>query len=143
MTNPYSQTLQIKAAPQVVFAYFVDPARLVRWMGQVARVDAVAGGEFSADINGVLIRGHYVALNPPYHIEIAWGEWGNAAMPPGSSRVTIDLEATETGTSLTLTHSGLPKVEAEKHAMGWPHFLGRLALCSGGLDPGHDPWAVG
>jgi hypothetical protein len=39
-----------------------------------------------------------------------------------------------------LEHSGLTPVEAEKHAIGWPHFLERLAVAARGVDPGEDPW---
>jgi uncharacterized protein YndB with AHSA1/START domain len=141
MIEPFVQTLEIKAPPEDVFAYFTDPTKLVRWMGDYARLDARDGGEFSVDINGVLIRGAYVSVTPVQRIEIAWGELGNTALPPGTSRVVIELLETSTGTHLTLTHTGLPRDEAVKHAMGWPHFLERMVVCAQGGEPGRDPWA--
>lgn len=111
-------------------------------MGEHARLEARQGGEFSVDINGVLIRGHYVELDPPRRIEIAWGQLGNDAMPPGSTRVVIDLVATDRGTKLLLTHFGLVPAEAKQHAIGWPHFLARMAISAAGGDPGQDPFAV-
>jgi uncharacterized protein YndB with AHSA1/START domain len=142
MTDVFTSTIEILSPPEIVFRYFVEPERLVRWMGDYARLEAVEGGTFSVDINGVLIRGHYVALEPARRIEIAWGEPGNAAMPPGSTHVLIELAPTQTGTRLTLTHMGLVQDEAIKHAMGWPHFLGRLLDAAEGRDPGKDPWAA-
>jgi uncharacterized protein YndB with AHSA1/START domain len=142
MTETYTTTIDIKASPDAVYRHFVQPERLVRWMGDYARLEAVAGGVFSVDINGVLIRGRFVALEPGRRIEIAWGELGNAAMPPGATRLVIDLDPVANGTRLTLTHSGLAAEEAAKHAVGWPHFLARLIELAENRDPGIDPWGI-
>ena len=141
MTNSYRQTIQIDAPPEKVFDYFTKPEQLVRWMGEFARLEAVADGLFSVDIDGVLIRGRFVALRRPDLIEIAWGEAGNDHMPPGATRLSISLKPHENGTFLTLVHSGLEETEAKKHAYGWPHFLDRLAIAATGRDPGPYPWA--
>ena len=87
MTETYETTLQIDAAPEDVFDHFVKPELMVQWMGDFARLEAKAGGLFSVDINGVLIRGSYLALDRPRLIEIAWGEAGNGKMPPGATRL--------------------------------------------------------
>ncbi len=141
MTETYETTLQIDAAPEDVFDHFVKPELMVQWMGDFARLEAKAGGLFSVDINGVLIRGSYLALDRPRLIEIAWGEAGNGKMPPGATRLRIRLEAKDGGTLLSLEHSGLELSEAGKHAIGWPHFLERLAIATAGGKPGIDPWA--
>jgi uncharacterized protein YndB with AHSA1/START domain len=109
-------------------------------MGDVARLDAQAGGVFSVDINGVLIRGHYVRVERPRLIEIAWGEAGNAAMPEGATRLLVTFEVRGSVTHVELEHSGLVPAEAAKHAVGWPHFMERLRVVAGGSDPGPDPW---
>lgn len=142
MRDAYRTSIAIEAPPERVFDYFVDPARLVRWMGDYARLDASAGGVFSVDINGVLIRGTFVRVERPHLIEIAWGEAGNNAMPPGSTRLVITLEGRGTGTHVELVHEGLSPAEAKKHAIGWPHFVARLATAARGADPGSDPWKV-
>jgi uncharacterized protein YndB with AHSA1/START domain len=139
-TDTFETTLFIAAAPERVFDHFVQPDLLVRWMGDFARLQAVSGGVFSVDINGVLIRGTFITLDRPSLIEIAWGEAGNEMMPPGSTRLRISLEATQAGTSLRLQHSLLQPAEAKKHAVGWPHFLARLQVLAAGGDPGADPW---
>jgi uncharacterized protein YndB with AHSA1/START domain len=141
MTETYTTTINIEAPPDAVYRHFVQPERLVRWMGDYARLEAISGGVFSVDINGVLIRGHFVALEPGRRIEIAWGELGNAMMPPGATRLVVELDAVLNGTRLTLTHSGLATEEAAKHAIGWPHFLARLLDLSEDRDPGADPWS--
>jgi len=141
MSETFRTEIDIEAEPEVVFDYFAKPELLVRWMGDFARLEATPGGLFSVDINGVLIRGHFVRLERPTFIEIAWGEPGNDEMPPGATRVRVTLRARGSGTHVELEHSGLAPAEAKKHAIGWPHFLGRLRVASGGGDPGPDPWA--
>jgi len=140
MSETFRTSIDIEATPERVFDYFVQPELLVRWMGDVARLEAKDGGLFSVDINGVLIRGHYVCVERPRLVEIAWGEAGNAAMPPGATRLRVTFEARGPVTRVELTHSGLVPSEAAKHAMGWPHFTDRLRMAAAGRDPGPDPW---
>jgi uncharacterized protein YndB with AHSA1/START domain len=140
MTDAFETSLRIEAEPEQVFDHFTNPELMVKWMGEFARLQAVEDGLFSVDIDGVLIRGSYRTLDRPRFIEIAWGEAGNAQMPPGSTCLTISLEPSDSGTLLTLKHSGLVPDEAEKHAYGWPHFLARLAIASTGGEPGPYPW---
>lgn len=143
MSDCFRTAIQIEAEPGRVFDYFLDPQLLVRWMGDFAQLDARQDGLFRVDINGVLIRGRYLRIERPNLLEIAWGEAGNEAMPPGATRLVIRLAACAGGTRLELEHSGLSAGEAGKHAIGWPHFLQRLATLAAGGDPGRDPWAQG
>lgn len=140
MSETYSTRTWLAAPPDRVFDHFVRPELLVRWMGDYARLVAAEGGEFSVDINGVLIRGHFVRLERPSLIEVAWGEAGNSLMPPGATRLVVRLEPADDGTLLSLEHSGLHPSEAVKHAVGWPHFVERLVALARGADPGEDPW---
>jgi uncharacterized protein YndB with AHSA1/START domain len=142
MSDTYRTSIDIDAPPDQVFDHFVRPELLVRWMGDFARLEAVEGGVFSVDINGVLIRGHFVRVDRPRSLEIAWGEAGNQAMPPGATRLRVTLEARGGATHVELEHSGLVPAEAAKHAIGWPHFIHRLGVAAAGGDPGPDPWKV-
>lgn len=139
-SDAFRTTLVIEAAPDRVFDYFVQPELLVRWMGDTARLEAVDGGVFSVDISGVLIRGHFIRIDRPHLVEIAWGEADNAAMPPGATRLRVTLEPVGDTTRVRLEHTGLVPAEAAKHAIGWPHFVERLAIAASGGDPGPDPW---
>src|SRR5262249_5532886 len=128
MSDVLRMSVEIEAPADDVFDYFLRPELLVRWMGDVARLEARSGGVVSVDINGVPIRGHFVRIERPHFIEIAWGEAGNDAMPPGATRLCISFEAQGSMTHVMLEHHGLVRDEAKKHAMGWPHFLERLVL---------------
>jgi uncharacterized protein YndB with AHSA1/START domain len=140
MSETFRTSIDIEATPDEVFDHFVRPELLVRWMGDLARLEAKDGGVFSVDINGVLIRGHFLRVERPRLLEIAWGQAGNAAMPPGATRLRVTLEARGRATHVELEHSGLVATEAIKHAVGWPHFIQRLGVAAGGGDPGPDPW---
>jgi uncharacterized protein YndB with AHSA1/START domain len=140
MSETFRTTIDIEALPDRVFDHFVRPELLVRWMGDVARLAAENDGIFSVDINGVLIRGHFVRIDRPRLIEIAWGEAGNAAMPPGATRLRVTFEARGSTTHVELEHTGLVPSEAAKHMIGWPHFIERLGVAASGRDPGPDPW---
>jgi uncharacterized protein YndB with AHSA1/START domain len=140
MTETFCTSIDVESTPERVFDHFVRPELLVRWMGDTARLEAVEGGVFSVDINGVLIRGHFVRIDRPRFLEIAWGEAGNAAMPPGATRLRVTFEARGAMTHVELEHTGLTPTEAAKHAIGWPHFIDRLGIATRGGDPGQDPW---
>lgn len=142
MSGVYTTSIEIAAEPERVFDYFIQPELLVRWMGDFARLEAKDGGLFAVDILGVVIRGHYVHLDRPRLIEIAWGEAGNDVMPPGSTRLVVRFTALAAGTRVELEHHGLLGSEPQKHAVGWPHFLARLGIAAAGGDPGPDPWAL-
>lgn len=142
MSETYRSSIEIDATPDQIFDHFVKPELLVRWMGDFARLEAVEGGVFSVDINGVLIRGQFVRVDRPHLLEIAWGEAGNQAMPPGATRLRVTFEARGSKTRVELEHSGLVPAEAAKHAVGWPHFIERLGIAAAGGDPGADPWKL-
>lgn len=142
MSEVFRTAIEIAAPPELVFDHFVQPRLLVRWMGDYARLEATAGGEFSVDINGVLIRGSFVRVERPHLLEIAWGAAGNESMPPGSTRLVVRFAAVAEGTRVELEHGGLTAEGAREHAIGWGHFLERLRILAGGGDPGRDPWST-
>src|SRR5437016_9784802 len=126
----FSTSIEIEAPPEVVFAHLVTPERMVSWMGQHAELDPVPGGGFAVDINGALVRGEYLEVDPPHRVVVSWGMAGTEDLPPGSSRVEFTLTRTTAGTSLTLSHTGLPDTRARTHATGWANYLARLGSAS-------------
>jgi uncharacterized protein YndB with AHSA1/START domain len=136
--------VRIAARPDIVFAYFTDPARMVQWKGVSANLDPKPGGVYDVRINAKHIaRGEYLAIEPYSRVAFTWGWEGHGEVPPGASTVEVTLRPDGDGTLLRLCHSGLPS-EAERtgHAEGWDHYLSRLAIRATGGDPGVDPWSV-
>ncbi len=122
--------LDIAASPAVVWSFWTDPERLVRWMGDVATLDPRPGGLFRLEYrSGDVARGEYLELQEPRRLVLTWGwEADGDPTPPGSSRIEVELEPLDGGsaTRLRLRHTGLPKASRSGHDEGWRHFLGRL-----------------
>jgi uncharacterized protein YndB with AHSA1/START domain len=141
MGETYRGRIRIEAAPSRVFEFFTDASSLARWMGDSAVVDPRPGGEFTLHINGGPIAGRYVVVDPPSRVVITWGRSGDGDFPPGSSALSVNLIPDGTGTVVEIEHSGLPVAESRQHAVGWQHYLPRLAAAAAGFEPGPDPWA--
>jgi uncharacterized protein YndB with AHSA1/START domain len=134
--------IRIAARPETVFQYFVDPVRLARWMG-TATLDARPGGALQVAVAGIhRVSGEFVEVEPPRRVVFTWG-WVDPAygIPPGGSRVEIDLRPDGDLTIVRLRHYGLGADDVEAHGEGWMHYLGRLAVAAAGGDPGPDPMA--
>jgi uncharacterized protein YndB with AHSA1/START domain len=138
----FETQVDIDAPPDEVFRHLVDPKAMATWIGQHAVLEAHPGGRFEIDVNGVPVRGQYVAVEPPSRVVVTWGMAGSDELPPGSTEVEFTLVAEGAGTRLHLVHRNLPESQAPQHADGWTHFVGRLASAASGHDPGPDPWAT-
>ena len=133
--------LELPVPPAEVFAMFVDPEQLVRWIGIGADLEPRPGGRFRFEVQpGQFCEGEYLALDPPRRLLFSWG-WTDPwfGLPPGFSRVEVELEDMAGGTRLQLVHDQLPGEIQLLHDEGWAAFLSRLGAVAGGRDPGHYP----
>jgi uncharacterized protein YndB with AHSA1/START domain len=120
--------IAIAAPPEAVYAMFVEPALLVRWIGISADLEPVADGRFRFEIvPGEFCEGRYLELDPPHRLRFTWG-WTDPGqgIGPGGSTVEVTLTARPPGTWLRLVHTGLGAA-AERHDAGWTHFCAALA----------------
>jgi len=133
----------IKARPEIVYAFFTDPAKWLAWQGVDATIEPVAGGVFRMNVRGDgYASGRFVELLPPRRVVFTWGwEVTELGVPPGSSTVAVDLIADDAaGTTLVrLRHYSLPADAVDIHRQGWEHYVGRLQVVAEGGDPGPDP----
>ena len=143
-TAVYERTIAIDASPETVWEFFVDPQKLMRWMGMDAELEAQPGGIYRCNvIPGHTARGEFVEVDKPHRVVFTWGWDGNDGVPPGSSTIEAELTPEGDGTSLRFVHRDLPSAEAvASHAEGWNHYLGRLEVAAAGGDPGADPWVT-
>ena len=142
-TDPIVKEVYIEAAPEKVFEFLTDPAKMVRWMGLEAELEPKPGGKYRLDPNGRdVIQGTYLEVVENSKIVFTWG-WDQPGhrVPAGSTTVEIHLEARGSGTWLRLTHRELPHEARDTHEMGWGHYLSRLKITAEGGDAGRDPFA--
>lgn len=136
--------IRIAARPEIVFRYFVEPSRMARWLGPATALDARPGGAIQLGVSGVHGgSGQFVEVDPPRRIVFTWG-WDEPShpIPPGSTRVVVDLTPDGDGTLLRFRHLDLPADAVDDHAEGWAYYLGRLEVAAAGGDPGPDTMFV-
>jgi uncharacterized protein YndB with AHSA1/START domain len=121
--------LRIDASPEVVWGFWVDPERMVRWMGATATLEPRPGGAFRIDYGqGDRIAGEYLELDEPRRLTLRWA-WESAdPVEAAPSRIEIELDAFEGGeaTLLRLRHLELTAPSRVSHDEGWRYFLPRL-----------------
>jgi uncharacterized protein YndB with AHSA1/START domain len=122
--------VRIEAPREVVWPFFIDPDRIVRWMGSVATLEPRPGGAFRIDYGqGDLVAGQYLQVDEPARVVFTWG-WVSSedVVQPGGSRVEVELEPLDGGsaTLLRLRHTGLDTDGRKSHDEGWRYFLPRL-----------------
>jgi uncharacterized protein YndB with AHSA1/START domain len=132
--------LVLPVTPAEAFEMFVDPRRLVRWIGLSAELDPRPGGRFRFEVMpGQHCEGRYEVVDRPHRLVFTWG-WEDAGMgvSPGGSRVEVTFTpAAPDGraTTLRLVHSGLGADARPLHDDGWIRFLDRLTAVLEGRDP--------
>jgi uncharacterized protein YndB with AHSA1/START domain len=146
-------SIHLDGAPEDAFPYFTDEALYIGWMGSEARLDATPGGEYWVQMaDGFAGSGTFIEVSPPHRLVFTWG-WApgagqavlsgaqeDSALPPGSTRVEVNLEEDDGGTSLLLQHFDLPTDELrEGHRIAWEAYLDRLRIRRAGGDPGPEP----
>jgi uncharacterized protein YndB with AHSA1/START domain len=133
-------SIDIDAAPEVVFEFLVTDTGMTSWMGQWASLDPVPGGEFAVDIAGYPARGMFLEVDPPRRVTVSWGFAGHESLPPGSSTVSFDLTPISAGTRVEVVHTDLPEDDVPGHIEGWNHFLPRLTRAVAGEQLPPDTW---
>lgn len=132
----------VAAAPEVVFAYFTDPARMLQWMGTEATLDPRPGGICRLNPAGhAVMSGRFVEVDPPHRIVFTWG-WETELFetPPQSTLVEVSFVPDGAGTVVRLAHRRLNPNAVAFHRAGWEHYLPRLSAAAVRGSAGTDPW---
>jgi uncharacterized protein YndB with AHSA1/START domain len=133
--EPLIREIDIDAAPETVFEFFTDPAKLTRWLAVEATLDPRPGGVCHQVHEGAgpehrrfSMEGEFVEVDAPKRVVFTWGFSGpDAVVRPGGSTVEVTLSPIDTGTRVRLVHRGLPAAAVADHSGGWTMMLARLA----------------
>jgi uncharacterized protein YndB with AHSA1/START domain len=147
------RTITIGARRETVFSFFTEDARWASWWGAGSTIEPRPGGKvFVKHPGGVEASGEVLEIHPPDRIVFSFGYPSNQNLLPGSSRVTIRLEAAPEGTRLSLRHEfpEAAKQDCEHHVQGWRYQLSVFAnvvadlaqaSAQGCVDQWFDAWA--
>jgi uncharacterized protein YndB with AHSA1/START domain len=128
---------RVSVPPEKVFTYFADAERWMAWQGTEAEIELVPGGLWRVNVTGDgFASGRVVEVVENERVVFTWGWEQGPPIPPGSTRVTIELVPDGEGTLIRLTHSALPPDQLDIHHSGWEQYVPRLAAVSEGRDPG-------
>jgi len=126
---------RLNAPPAKVFAAWIDPEKVKRWMGPgevkvlVAESDSRVGGRYrwlmrSPEGNEHDVSGVYREIIPNEKLVFTWA-W--KTMPERETLVTVLLKPDGDGTLLTLTHEQFADNDArDSHQHGWTGTLDKL-----------------
>jgi uncharacterized protein YndB with AHSA1/START domain len=131
----------IAAPAATVFAFLIDPDKLLRWMGNGATMEAHPGGLYLLEkvAGRNTVRGTFKEVVPVHRLAYSFGWDENPDVPPNSTLVEIDLIEQNGGTLVRMTHSGLPtEQDRANHEKGWKHYFERLGTVAAGGSVGPD-----
>ena len=123
---PYrlDRSITIHASRETVFRFFTDSARWAAWWGAGSAIDPKPGGRVRICFPGAIeVTGEVVSLKAPEQMVFTYGFSSGQPIPPGSSRVTIQLERLDGTTRLHLTHEFADEKVRDEHVQGWRHQL--------------------
>ena len=133
-TQPVSLKVSrlIKAPRERVFAAWITPADIMRWLGsdeckiETATIDPRVGGEYhfkmkGSDAGKPGMTGVFREIKSPERLVFTWLTGGcTGEMPRVETLVTVELTAQSGGTLVQLTHEGFPTTDArDGHNYGW------------------------
>jgi uncharacterized protein YndB with AHSA1/START domain len=124
LPHTLERSVTIEARPETVFRYFTDSVRWAAWWGAGSSVDPRPGGRISIRYpNGIEASGEILEIAAPRHIVFTYGYVSGQPIPVGASRVTIRLEASGSGTRLSLQHEFEDAAVRDEHVQGWRYQL--------------------
>jgi uncharacterized protein YndB with AHSA1/START domain len=150
---PYKldRTVVIQATPATVFGFLTNTPLWAAWWGAGSEIDARPGGQMKICYpGGTEAVGEVIEVTPPERIVFSYGYASGKMIPPGGSRVTIELEPLGAATRLHLTHELDNEPVREDHIQGWRYQLSLFsnvvadsvnAGASGVVDAWYDAWA--
>ena len=119
-----TRTIVIEAPRELVFSFFTDAQRWATWWGPGSTIDPKPGGRMVIRYpDGSEAVGEVVSVNRPESIVFTYGYASGKMIPPGGSRVSVNLVADPRGTVLHFKHEYDDKAVLDMHVQGWRYQL--------------------
>jgi uncharacterized protein YndB with AHSA1/START domain len=116
--------ITVQARRDTVFRFFTDADRWARWWGPGSTIDARPGGAVRIRYpGGAEASGEVLEVLAPERIRFTYGYETGQPFPPGSTRITIELEAEGQSTRLHFLHEFADAVARDAHVDGWRYQL--------------------
>jgi len=147
MTEQDETTLRLErlipSPPEVLFALFVEPARLLRWWApdgyepSIDALDACPGGRWRTilrrpDGGAIATSGVCRVVEPPRRLAFSWAWEDQSGARGHETEVMVSFEATPGGTRLVLRQQRFESKQArDNHNAGWSSGFDRLAKIAG------------
>jgi uncharacterized protein YndB with AHSA1/START domain len=151
LSHRIDRTLVIQAPPAIVFSFLTETPRWATWWGAGSEIDPRPGGRMKIRYpGGREATGEVIEVSPPNRIVFTYGYADGQMIPPGGSRVTIELEPIGSATRLRLMHDVADERVANEHIQGWRYQLSLFANVAadvahagsaGTVDTWFDAWA--
>lgn len=132
-------TAVYQASPERVFEAWLNPEAIKKWVKpmptcetEVLKYDPHGTGEFAVHmhIEGEVYgyRGVFTQIDPPRRLEMTWTWDPTPNEPYPETYLVIEIEPSESGARLTLTHSKVRSLESRNaQSEGWTGSLTQLA----------------
>lgn len=129
---PLRQALErsvlLPVARHAVFPWLTDSRRFAAWWGAGSSIEPQPGGAVRIRYpNGIEAAGAVLEIQPPARIVFSYGYASGEPIPPGASRVTIELVEDPAGTRLSLRHEFADATVRDHHVQGWRYQLAVFA----------------
>ncbi len=135
LVHTLERTVLVRAPRATVFRYFNDNERWAAWWGAGSTIEPRPGGAvYIRYPNGVEASGVVLEIAEPLRLSYTIGFNSGQPLPPGASRVTIDLAEHPAGTELTLRHDFAEPAVRDHHVQGWRY---QLAVFANVVADGH------
>ena len=128
LSHRIDRRLVIQATPSIVFSFLSETPRWAAWWGAGSEIDARPGGRMKIRYpGGREATGEVIEVSAPHRIVFTYGYADGQMIPPGGSRVTIELEPIGSATRLRLLHEVSDERTRNEHIQGWRYQLSLFA----------------
>ena len=97
------------------------------------------GDTFHLDLDGPVMAGRYIEVDPPHRLVIGWDRQGTDKATSTPAFIEITLTPTDGGTDVNVQLSGLSTEDAVFYPQLWARHLDRIAAAFAGAQPGALP----